>query len=236
MLRISICDDDIAGVDKLAMLIEKYCAEKGLEYSMHTYTKGSDLLASNLAECDLLFLDVDMGQENGIAIAHEIRKNYRDIVLVYVSGYVQYAPAGYNVKAFAYILKNDLDALFESTMNDVMKQMNFRGMVYKIKINSEEVALPLKNIVYLESLDKTTIIHTNNRMISYAVRQPLADAINYLCDKGFVQIHKSYLVNMQHITKLKNYTINLTDGTNLPAAQKRWRDIMQAYLKWKGAM
>ena len=186
MLRISICDDDIAGVDKLAMLIEKYCAEKGLEYSLHSYTNGSDLLASNLAECDLLFLDVDMGQENGIAIAHEIRKNYRDIVLVYVSGYVQYAPAGYNVKAFAYILKNDLDALFESTMNDVMKQMNFRGMVYKIKINSEEVALPLKNIVYLESLDKTTIIHTNNRMISYAVRQPLADAINYLCDKGFV--------------------------------------------------
>lgn len=236
MLRISICDDDIAGVDKLAMLIGKYCAEKGLEYSMHTYTKGSDLLASNLTECDLLFLDVDMGQENGIAISHEIRKNYRDIVLVYVSGYVQYAPAGYNVKAFAYILKNDLDALFESTMDDVMKQMNFRGMVYKIKINSEEVALPLKNIVYLESLDKTTIIHTNNRMISYAVRQPLADAINYLCDKGFVQIHKSYLVNMQHITKLKNYTINLTDGTNLPAAQKRWRDIMQAYLKWKGAM
>ena len=236
MLRISICDDDIAGVDKLAMLIEKYCNKKGLEYSMHTYTNGSDLLASNLAECDLLFLDVDMGQENGIAIAHEIRKNYRVIVLVYVSGYVQYAPAGYNVKAFAYILKNDLDALFESTMDDVMKQMNFRGMVYKIKINSEEVALPLKNIVYLESLDKTTIIHTNNRMISYAVRQPLADAINYLCDKGFVQIHKSYLVNMQHITKLKNYTINLTDGTNLPAAQKRWRDIMQAYLKWKGAM
>ena len=236
MLRISICDDDIAGVDKLAMLIEKYCAEKGLEYSLHSYTNGSDLLASNLTECDLLFLDVDMGQENGIAISHEIRKNYRDIVLVYVSGYVQYAPAGYNVKAFAYILKNDLDALFESTMDDVMKQMNFRGMVYKIKINSEEVALPLKNIVYLESLDKTTIIHTNNRMISYAVRQPLADAINYLCDKGFVQIHKSYLVNMQHITKLKNYTINLTDGTNLPAAQKRWRDIMQAYLKWKGAM
>ena len=234
MLNIFICDDDIAAVEKLKQQTDEYCTRNGLEYSMHSYTTGRDLLAADIQGCDLLFLDVDMGEENGIAIAHEIRKVNRDMILVYVSGYVQYAPAGYNVKAFAYILKNDLDSLFAATMDDVCRQLNFRGMVYRIKINDDEISLPLKNILYIESYDKICEIHTNLPQPKYTVRQPLNEAVNRLADKGFVQIHKSYVVNMQHITKLKNYTITLSDYTALPAAQKRWQDIMQKYLEWKG--
>ena len=236
MLNISICDDDKTSVDRLSRMVSEYCTLNGLDCQLSVFTKGQDLLNSPISQCHLLFLDVDMGSENGIAIAHEIRKVNRDMILVYVSGYVQYAPAGYNVKAFAYILKNDLESLFRTTMDDVVKQLDFRGMAYKIKIGDTETSLPLKNILYIESFDKITEIHTDLPQGKYTVRQPLAEAVKQLADKGFLQIHKSYLVNMQHITKLKNYTIVLTDGTPLPAAQKRWREIMQKYLEWKGAL
>ena len=236
MLNISICDDDKISVDKLSQLVKEYCQQSNMDYTLSAYTTGSDLLAGDIDNCHLLFLDVDMGEENGIAIAHEIRKTNRDVIIVYVSGYVQYAPAGYNVKAFAYILKNDLDGLFKTTMDDVVKQLDFRGMVYKIKTTDGEISLPLKNILYIESFDKVTEIHTNLPQADYTIRQPLADAVKQLADKGFLQIHKSYLVNMQHIAKLKNYTIVLTDSTPLPAAQKRWKEIIQAYLEWKGAL
>ena len=235
MLNISICDDDKTSVTKLSHLVSEYCNQRQLEYNLSVFTKGADLLASPINECHILFLDVDMGEENGIAIAHEIRKVTKELILVYVSGYVQYAPAGYNVKAFAYILKNDLDGLFKSTMDDVVKQLNFRGMVYKIKTADSETSLPLKNILYIESFDKVMEIHTNLPQNDYTIRQPLSEAMKQLADKGFLQIHKSYLVNMEHITRLKNYTITLTDGTTLPAAQKRWKEIMQIYLEWKGA-
>ena len=233
MLNISICDDDKNSVDKLAALLADYCGKKGMAYSLDCHTTGKSLLA-DVANCDILFLDVDMGEENGISIAHEIRKFNKDVIIIYVSGYVQYAPAGYNVKAFAYILKNDLDDLFETTMTDVVKQLNWRGTVYKVKTPQEEISLPVKDILYIESFDKVTDIHTTDSR--YTVRQSLGDTAKQLADKGFLQIHKSYVVNMRHITKLKNYTVTLTDNTALPAAQKRWRDIMQAYLKWKGAM
>ena len=236
MLNIIICDDDKTSVDKLSQLVKEYCQQSNMDYTLSAYTTGGDLLAGDIASCHLLFLDVDMGEENGIAIAHEIRKTNKDVIIVYVSGYVQYAPAGYNVKAFAYILKNDLDGLFKTTMDDVVKQLDFRGMVYKVKTIDGEISLPLKNILYIESFDKITETHTNLPQSKYTVRQPLTDAVKQLADKGFLQIHKSYLVNMQHITKLKNYTIVLTDGTPLPAAQKRWKEIMQAYLEWKGAL
>ena len=232
MLNISICDDDKNSVDKLAALLADYCGKKGMEYRLDCHTTGKSLLA-DVANCDILFLDVDMGEENGISIAHEIRKFNKDVIIIYVSGYVQYAPAGYNVKAFAYILKNDLDDLFETTMTDVVKQLNWRGTVYKVKTPQEEISLPVKDILYIESFDKVMEIHTTLPQSKYTLRHSLTDAVNQLADKGFLQIHKSYVVNMAHISKLKNYTVTLTDGTQLTAAQKRWREIMQKYLEWR---
>ena len=113
--------------------------------------------------------------------------------------------------------------------------LNRKYKTHKNRMNfNNEISLPLKNILYIESYDKICEIHTNLPQPKYTVRQPLNEAVNRLADKGFVQIHKSYVVNMQHITKLKNYTITLSDYTALPAAQKRWQDIMQKYLEWKG--
>ena len=73
MLNISICDDDKTSVDKLSQLVKEYCQQSNMDYTLSAYTTGSDLLSGDIDNCHLLFLDVDMGEENGIAIAHEIR-------------------------------------------------------------------------------------------------------------------------------------------------------------------
>ena len=96
------------------------------------------------------------------------------------------------------------------------------------------LGLPLQDIYYIESFDKTADIHTAEK--TYSLRSSIGEIARKLADKGFVQIHKSYVVNMQHISKLKNYHINLSDGTVLTASQRRWKDIMARYLKWKGDM
>lgn len=234
MLNIFICDDDRDSADKLADMVSEYCNNRNIQHRLDVFYSGSELLAADTDRCDLLLCDVDMGSENGISIAARIRKTNRNMVLVYVSGYVQYAPAGYNVKAFAYILKNDLDSLFETTMDSVMKQLNFMGAVFSFRYNDEEISLPLQDIYYIESFDKTADIHTAEK--TYSLRSSIGEIARKLADKGFVQIHKSYVVNMQHISKLKNYHINLSNGTVLTASQRRWKDIMARYLKWKGDM
>ena len=235
MLNIAICDDQNTSVAALTEKVSNYCDEHNTKYEIFTYKSGEELIASETDKLSIIFLDVDMGALNGIDTAKEIRKTNKDVIIIYVSGYVQYAPAGYQVKAFAYILKNDIDALFNNVMDEVFKELNFKEDIYKIKIDSKDISPPLKDIVFIESFDKTVDIHHISGE-KYTIKAQINDIYNELKSKGFLQIHKSYIVNMQHVIKAKNYVVALSNGRELMASQRRWKDIMAEYLEWKGRM
>ncbi|MEG2287177.1 MAG: LytTR family DNA-binding domain-containing protein, partial [Ruthenibacterium sp.] len=55
-----------------------------------------------------------------------------------------------------------------------------------------------------------------------------------LSEKGFLRIHKSYLVNMAHIKYIRNTEIALKENTVLPVSRQNDSSILQAYLQWKG--
>ena len=235
MLNIAVCDDEKLSVDKLVFKINEYCNTNDIAHSVYTYNSGEELLSSNIDALDIIFLDVDMGATNGIETAKEIRKSNKDVIIVYVSGYVQYAPAGYQVKAFAYMLKNDIDVLFNSVMDDVLEEMNYKQNVFKIKEKEKSISLALNDIVFIESFNKTVDIHITSGD-KYTEKAQINDIYNELKSKGFLQIHKSYIVNMQHVMKIKNYIVTLSNGRELMASQRRWKDIMAEYLEWKGRM
>ena len=235
MLNIAVCDDEKFSVDKLVFKINEYCNANDIAHSVCTYNSGEDLHSSNIDALDIIFLDVDMGKTNGIETAREIRKYNKDVIIVYVSGYIQYAPAGYQVKAFAYMLKNDVDALFNSIMDDILEEINYKQKVFKIKENEQVISLALNDIVFIESFNKTVDIHITNGN-KHTSKAQINDIYNELKSKGFLQIHKSYIVNMQHVMKMKNYIVALSNGRELMASQRRWKDIMAEYLEWKGRM
>lgn len=138
MIKIAICDDQNTSVDTLAEKVRNYCYEHNTECEVFTYKSGEELLASETDKLSIIFLDVDMGALNGIDTAKEIRKTNKEVIIIYVSGYVQYAPAGYQVKAFAYILKNDIDALFNDIMDEVFKELNFKEDTYMLKLHKSK--------------------------------------------------------------------------------------------------
>lgn len=237
MLRIAICDDDIVGVNNLIELVSRYQEKHNLNFEIKSFTSGKELLESDLSKYDLIFLDVDMGTENGIDIAVEIRKVNQKLILVYVSGYIQYAPAGYQVKAFAYILKRDLFENFEITMDDVMKEYHYNQQTYKFKSDEMMINIPINNILFIESFNRTTDIHTIDWPVKcYTTKLQLNNIANDLAIKGFLQIHKSYVINMNHTIKMKNYIATLIDNSELPVSQRKWRDILAQFIAWKGRM
>ena len=235
ILNIAICDDEIISIEKLADKVKDYCKEKNTQYAISVYRSGEELLSDNTDEFDIIFLDVDMHELNGIDAAREIRKKNKEVLIVYVSGYVQYAPLGYGVKAFAYLLKNDMDILFCDVMDNLFSELKIRNEVFRIKTDKENISLPLKEIIFIESFDKTVDIHIVNGK-KYTAKAQINDIYCELKSKGFLQIHKSYIVNMQHIIRIKNYIVTLSDGRELMASQRRWKDMVSDYLEWKGRM
>ena len=102
-----ICDDDPLFAEQLEERIREQCVQNDWEYRCRQ-ADAQTLLALDFSAVDVLFLDIEMPDVNGLEAAKQIRQRYDDLLLVFVTGFIDYAPSGYKVHAFRYLLKSRL--------------------------------------------------------------------------------------------------------------------------------
>ena len=107
MYRIAILDDERKEAEHIRNLADMYFDRKELmQRRIDIYDNGSDLLAHvRQVPCDLLFLDIEVGQENGIEIGRQLRKIVPDMIIIVITGYLKYSVEGYKIQAARYLLK-----------------------------------------------------------------------------------------------------------------------------------
>ncbi len=121
-MNIVICDDERYFVDLLELRLKKYAAGKDIGLNLQKCYSAQSLLSLDLMGCDAVFLDIDMPGTNGMEAAQALRKRYPKLILVFVTGWIQYAPAGYRVNAFRYLLKERLDDELDSCMDELTEK------------------------------------------------------------------------------------------------------------------
>ena len=104
-MKIAICDDNQAFSKHLYGKLVNYLAQIDKQCQCEIFTTPASLIAADLTATHVIFLDVDMPGMNGIDVARKLRITYPDIFIVFVTGWIKYAPAGYCVNAFRYLLK-----------------------------------------------------------------------------------------------------------------------------------
>lgn len=90
-MNIAICDNDMDFVLKLKACIDDYLARSNLAGVYELFSSPAKLLDADLLAADVVFLDVDMPEINGIEAAGLLRRKYPDVVLVFVTDYIEYA-------------------------------------------------------------------------------------------------------------------------------------------------
>ena len=109
-MHILICDDDAVFAARVETLVRDFFALRGLQVECTVCHSGEETLARrDLDLYQVALLDVDLDTMNGISLGKQLRQCSPEICLVYVSAYLEFAPEGYTVNAFRYILKRDLD-------------------------------------------------------------------------------------------------------------------------------
>lgn len=237
MLRILLADDDPVFLSKLERLLTQYAARQQLNIQIGMYTQ-DDISNFLLRPYDIAFLDIDFGNRRGagIELARRLRRERNDAVIVFVTNFVEYAPEGYELRAFRYLLKSDLDTKLETYLLEAVDQFTTKREVISIQTNGELINLSVDDILYLESEKHTVHIcmfcGKYDRYSCYASLQSFAQKLEPL---GFLRIHKSYLVNMRHIKRLQCGAVTLEKGDVLPVSEKKYAEIKRTYLLWKGA-
>lgn len=233
-IRIILCDDDPDFLKELHREVERVFAKLNMETDISAIYSPGDIPTEQLSSCDMAFLDVDYECENsnGIDIARVLRQVNSHALIFFVTNFIDYAPEGYEVQAFRYILKRDRNAVLERYILQAMENMAEDQEYLRLRDKEQIVDLPLEQISYLEVMDHYVSIHT--REGTYTMGATLSSLEKEMETHGFLRVHKSYLVNMRYIRKFRSRECLLADGTTLAVSEKNYSQQKQKYLLWKG--
>ena len=232
-LHVLLCDDDPDFRNVLDDELTRIFRKHSLNASIVLTGSPSELSPELLANCDIAFLDIDFESEeqNGIDIARTLRQVNRRALIFFVTNYIDYAPAGYEVQAFRYILKRDIGEVLERYILQAVETVAEGKEYLQLRDQERVIRLTLEEITYLEVLDHYVSIYVGER--SYTLGATLSSMEQELESHGFLRIHKSYLVNMRCICKFSSRECVLTDGTVLATSAKNYAQQKQKYLMWK---
>ena len=152
--------------------------------------------------------------------------------MIFISAYAEFALQGYSVRAFNYILKNDLDQTFYIVMDSLLDELKLQYETLDLKVENMKQSIRLEDIRYIESFKRYVIIHTKKE--EYKQYGKISDFETLLEEKGFLRIYKSFLINMNHVEKIENKKAYLNGGITLTCSKERYSEIQHKYLLWKG--
>jgi len=239
-VKIAVCDDEIIFARKLEKIINKYCTVKQIPFQIDIYQSGKEFIADNIKmmEYQIVFLDINMEEIDGLEAARELRKLCRDTYVIFVTAFINYTLDGYKVDAIRYLLKSDgnfgqsvcesLDAVFE--------KMQYKPHIREFSFQQGARRVALEKIVYIESsLHKLTFYVAEEGIVPYTMYETL-NHIAAIFSGDFVRIHQSYLVNLRFVRRIEGNNLLLQDNLALPVARSKLKEVRQKVAIYKGVI
>ena len=232
MDRIAICDNNAVMKEQIKECCEKFDAGEGIMNKYYEFSSGEELLKSSL-HFDLIFLDVEMNDLNGIETAEQIRKTDMDVLLIIISGYPRYKTRAYELHVFDYIDKPFRPSQIYHTLQEVKRYKKLMEAKFTVFRTTEGMTkLNIKEILYLEFKSRKTQIHTTNGI--YTTAESLNECINRLKEHDFFSPHRAFIVNFYHIRSFDSTSILLDDQekTTLPISKLRVKEFREEFLMY----
>ena len=151
-------------------------------------------------------------------------------------GQADFAPEGYTVNAFRYILKRDMERMLPNCLEALFHEKTASGRkVLTIRQNRTEMELPYDSIYCLESdLRKVNVYGDVPHQPLCSYYGKLTDLPAELFENGFLRVGRSDVVNMRYIRQISGYKVTLRNGVERSVSRNGYAAIRATYLEWKG--
>lgn len=227
-MRIAICDDELCCRQQAVKAIDE-CI-RSLDILTDMFETGTALLqAFRKRPYDIVFLDIEMPEMDGITLARKLRALSQDVPIVFLTSHIEYALEGYEVNALRYLTKPIQSEKLHELLGYVMERMQEQRMLW-LKTDMGEERVPIKEILYLESQNQNILIRTADR--TYTVRYNLGDYETELAQDGFFRIHRGYLVSLRHVKSLGKHEIMISGNVKLPVSRTKEKSLKETLFQY----
>ena len=203
---------------------------RAYSFEICIYFDGYTLLESmRQGNCfDIIFMDIEMKQIDGIRAAKTIREIDEDVQLIYISGYEEYALQLFEMRPIGFLKKPLYPDQFRQCLKKALDILETRILYFSYRNHNRENKIRLKDIFYFESIYRKIYIHTKQGTDYFY--EKLSDTEEELENSviPFIRIHQSYLVNYHHISQYQSSKIIMESGAELTVSTAH-----RAYVKEK---
>lgn len=234
MLKIAICDDEATPARRLETLATEWAEHTKAALSVELFSDPTPLLRGiNENRYDVVFLDIHLGgPRNGIALAQSIRNKGNDVLIVFVTNYMDYVLKGYEVRAFRYLLKPAARRdVFSCLDNASAALRNRHEKGYLWRSSDGDMCVSFGDILYFEIFSHTIELHTvTGETHSFAKR---ISELEEELPTFFVRSHRSIVINIHHVFAIRKSCVELDTTMELPVSQRRRRFVQEAFLYYR---
>lgn len=248
MIRVVLIDDVSLVLKQMMYLLEKYNEIEILA----TFTDPLEALGKMQSlRPDLVFLDIEMPEVNGLFVAEELMKTVPDVAIIFVTGHDDYAVKAFDINAIDYVLKplspvrvdqavqkilkrnNIVKAEQQSNISNVRRQYG-KGFnkIFALEEGSDRIVLLKPSDVTLFTLqDRDVVVQTGEK--KFKTRQSLNYWEERLGEENFFRCHKSYLVNFDKVEKISpmfnnTYLLKMKDYLHeIPVSRMKSKQLSQ---------
>ena len=215
------CDDEQKFVDDLKFHIERYMQTHLINAEITTTVSPEEILKSD-SVYDLAFLDIQMPGVDGITLGKELKNRNSKLILFYVTAYSDYLDEAMDLQIFRYFYKPFDEKRLYASLDRAMEYLDESYVDIIVEGGKESIKIPVDDIVYVRRENRKITVFTVDK--EYVCKSGFDEILSKLPNTFFYLVHKSFLVNIHHITKY-SYTEIYVGDTRISVATRKQADF-----------
>ena len=230
MIHIAVCDDEKHMSDQIRAFVSDFFRKKNREIYLRTFLSGEELLSYD-GQIDILFLDIQMKDIDGMETARKLRAGKFRGFLIFITVLKEMVFESFEVQTYDYLVKPVDKKQFERTMERLYASMkNASEDSLLVRKGYEGRIVQKDEIVFCEIIDRKIYLNlTSGEVLDYYER---IENLETKLNNHFFRCHRSYLINLKHLKGYKNGMAYMDNGKEVPVSRLRSKEFSSVVLQY----
>lgn len=201
ILNVAICDDSLQECESLKSVLKNIRPK----YKIDIYHNGNELLHCK-KKYDVIFLDIEMPEIDGMKLARKLRAEDRRDYIVFFTNYEEAMIEAFQVNAFRFLIKPVNESNMNEVINEIEKEISAKQQIV-ISNKGRKSIIYLNDVICIEGYGDGTYLYTIDGL--YITDKTLKYWVNIVGENEFFQVHKSYIISFPFIKRIEDKEVEL---------------------------
>jgi len=228
--KIAICDDTEIDRNFIKDIVTDWANKSCVKPDIHMFSSAEEFLFEyeDCKDYQILLLDIEMGQMDGVSLAKELRKTNDSAQIVFITGYSDYIAEGYEVSALHYLMKPVREEKLSEVLDRAVSKLGKDEKALMLESGGETNLVPIYRIRFIDVRGNYTTVHADKE---YTIKKTLSDVEKEL-DERFYRVGRSCIVNLTQISKVTKTDIFFNSGETVPLPRGSYEKVNRAIIEF----